>query len=319
MRISNHKLGEIVYHDQFFEYFNELRNHLNLQPDDNAILRGLRLSLSGTNVNVTAGWATGKPVFISFIKNNLGDTIRPISYAVATGLPIPDPFNGFVFLRFTMSSMVAGAPFYDITAQVVLDTAPTAAFPTGSIIGEVCLGSVSRTGAVITISGTGRDFNADPAGTPVNADSYDASTDSPPLANMPSPTFYRVGTAGPQIIDGKNYNLGIGDLVFRDANGYSVISKNGGLSSKNLGAGAVVSISDQDFFSITGATNQAITLFPPSASPSTKYVRFTLQVLHNNVTVTPAAGLFSGVASRTFNKFDWVVMSHDGTDWYMIS
>ncbi len=230
MRINNHKLGDIVYHDQFFEYFNQLRGALNIQPDDNAILRGLQLSQSGTNVNVSAGWATGKPVFISFIKNNFGDTIRPCEEAVATGIPLPDPFNGFVYLQFVMSSMVAGAAFYDVTTQIVIATAPTAAFPTGSIIGEVCLGSVSRNGALITISNVGRDFDAAPSGSPVLADSYDASTDSPPLSGMSTPSFYRVGTAGTQVINGKAYDLDVSDLVFRDASGYSVVrGDNGGL------------------------------------------------------------------------------------------
>lgn len=223
MRINNHKLGEIVYHDQFFEYFNQLRGALNIQPDDNAILRGLQLSQSGTNVNVSAGWATAKPVFISFIKNNLGDTIRPCEEAVATGIPLPNPFNGFVYLQFVMSSMVAGAAFYDVNTQLVIATAPTAAFPTGSIIGEVCLGSVSRIGALITISNVGRDFDAAPSGSPVLADSYDASTDSPPLSGMSTPSFYRVATAGTQVINGKSYDLEVGDLVFRDASGYSVV------------------------------------------------------------------------------------------------
>lgn len=230
MRINNHRLGDIVYHDQFFEYFNQLRGALNIQPDDNAILRGLQLSQSGTNVNVSAGWATAKPVFISFIKNNLGDTIRPCEEAVATGIPLPDPFNGFVYLQFVMSSMVAGAAFYDVTTQIVIATAPTAAFPTGSIIGEVCLGSVSRNGALITISNAGRDFDAAPSGSPVLANSYDASTDSPSLSGMSVPSFYRVGTAGTQVINGKAYDLDVSDLVFRDASGYSVVrGDNGGL------------------------------------------------------------------------------------------
>lgn len=230
MRINNHKLGDIVYHDQFFEYFNQLRGALNIQPDDNAILRGLQLSQSGTNVNVSAGWATGKPVFISFIKNNLGDTIRPCEEAVATGIALPNPFNGFVYLQFVMSSMVAGAAFYDVNTQLVIDTAPTAAFPTGSIIGEVCLGSVSRNGALITISNVGRDFDAAPSGSPVLANSYDASTDSPSLSGMSVPSFYRVGTAGTQVINGKAYDLDVSDLVFRDASGYSVVrGDNGGL------------------------------------------------------------------------------------------
>lgn len=90
-------------------------------------------------------------------------------------------------------------------------------------------------------------------------------------------------------------------------------------SSVALGAGANVSITDQKFFTVTGAHNQMITLFDPLTSPGTKYKRFILQVLHDNVTVTPTSSKFSGVTSRTFNKFDWIVMSHDGTDWYMIS
>ena len=228
MRLNNYKLGQIVYHDQFFEYFNQLRSALNIQPDDNAILRGLQLSQSGTNVNASAGWATAKPVFISFIKNNLGDTIRPCEEAVATGIPLPDPFNGFVYLRFIMSSMVGGAAFYDITTQIVIATAPTAAFPTGSIIGEVCLGSVSRNGALITISNVGRDYDAAPSGDPVLANSYDASTDSPSLAGMSVPSFYRVGTAGTQVINGKAYDLDVSDLVFRDASGYSVVRGDNG-------------------------------------------------------------------------------------------
>ena len=228
MRLNNYKLGQIVYHDQFFEYFNQLRSALNIQPDDNAILRGLQLSQSGTNVNASAGWATAKPVFISFIKNNLGDTIRPCEEAVATGIPLPDPFNGFVYLQFVMSSMVAGAAFYDVTTQIVVATSPTAAFPTGSIIGEVCLGSVSRNGALITISNVGRDYDAAPSGAPVLANSYDASTDSPSLAGMSVPSFYRVGTAGTQVINGKAYDLDVSDLVFRDASGYSVVRGDNG-------------------------------------------------------------------------------------------
>mgnify|MGYP003530381431 CR=1 FL=1 len=234
MRLNNYKLGQIVYHDQFFEYFNQLRSALNIQPDDNAILRGLQLSQSGTNVNVSAGWATAKPVFISFIKNNLGDTIRPCEEAVATGIPLPDPFNGFVYLRFIMSSMVGGAAFYDITTQIVIATAPTAAFPTSNIIGEVCLGSVSRNGALITISNVGRDYDAAPSGDPVLANSYDASTDSPSLAGMSVPSFYRVGTAGTQVIGGVKYSLKVKDLVFRDSNGYSVVSATRNLNFQNI-------------------------------------------------------------------------------------
>ncbi len=133
----NNESDRIVYGNDFTEYL--LEPQRNLLAKDGNIVIGCTPTVSGANVNVSAGVVKSNQVTLSFLKNSSGAKVLPVAKVLASGVAIPLGSTVFVVVRILMSSVTPNLSYYDVVTSVEAVNSRATVFPSGNLIGEVLI------------------------------------------------------------------------------------------------------------------------------------------------------------------------------------
>lgn len=145
----NDTTDKLVYGDDLMEYLLESQRNLSLK--DGNVIFGCTPSISGADINITAGIVKSNQVTLSFLKNGKGAKILPVARVLANSVTIPEDSTAYVVVQILVSSTSKNLDYYDILASINTVNSRTTVFPSGNLIGEVLIGQATNNNGVVTL------------------------------------------------------------------------------------------------------------------------------------------------------------------------
>lgn len=230
--IPNYYAAQKVYGPQLTESFNNVLD-IASNPSTAIIVQGLVPSISGTNIVVSIGNAQAEDVTLSWLNSGAGQTI-PLNMGLSSTdtLSIATVTNtsGYIVLNAISDSTTPGNYTYNITTSLALATSLLTSFPTGSVVGQVCLGSYTNVSGVVTVNSTGSVPRISYGLTTPNI-AYNAATNTPPISSMVAGQTFNVTNTGRitgvQIVGalvGSDSFVIAGDQIYYNGSSYQLVN-----------------------------------------------------------------------------------------------
>lgn len=154
LKIPNYYAETVLSASSLTNAFNDILLYWT-NATQSTISFGLVPSVLETSILITSGKCQGLNVNVPWLNNGAGNilpTVMEITDADTLELATTTDTSGYIVVNANLTPTVSGNATYTSSATLALVPSLTESFPTGSLIGQVCIGSYANVNGILTIN-----------------------------------------------------------------------------------------------------------------------------------------------------------------------